>query len=579
MMSKLKNFFEVNFFFSTILVPAIALTLYCGSFAYICTRLHLEGVNYFFASKLGKYSLLLTLGAGIVFFVILILSKDNKLTFKYSHQRFYPDDLILLLLPLTPVVQYVLNNQVILSPAETLYIPAIFALFSCVYIFAIPALAGIFIPNRTLMALGLAFVFTVANMASISHYFSWFEVGKLRIQLIFLGGTFFLAWLLYNLNARWLLHLFILLNFVANSSAQILSQGANNPPLPVEENKLLALVENKTPAVTPNIYLLVYDAYVPNETMLGYGIDNSAQENYLHKKGFTFYPHTYSIGSATLETMTRVLNVSTEYISGRRTGVSGDGITQKILRSLGYKTYGLFPYDYMFRGTNSSYDYSFPESSIPPYIQLLKAIFMGEFRFDIEKVGFKEQPRAQFVETKQSIFKNVSGNKVFVYMHSDLPSHGQTSGACRSNETDLFKARLADANIEMRQDVNLIIENDPGAIVIIAGDHGPYLTKNCGQLSGVYDLQEVSRLDIQDRYGTFLAIRWPTGDFVEYDDIRVLQDIFPAVFAYLYKDKTILESKFDPIIPIPNRISGASVNNGVIRGGINDGELLFSSDK
>ena len=69
-------------------------------------------------------------------------------------------------------------------------------------------------------------------------------------------------------------------------------------------------------------------------------------------------------------------------------------------------------------------------------------------------------------------------------------------------------------------------------------------------------------------------------DFVKYDDITVLQDLFPAVFAYLYKDTTILESKIEPIIPIPNSsISGASVNNGVIYGGINDGELLFLSGK
>lgn len=579
--SVLNKIFEVNFFFSTILVPAIALTLYCGSYAYISSHLLLEGVNYFFVSKLGRYLLFITAAATLVFFVILILGKNGRLTFKYSTNKFFLDDLLLLLLPITPVVQYVLNNQVILSPAESLYVPMVFALFSCVYIFVVPALVRAFMPNRTLMAVGLAFVFTIANMALVSHSYNWFEIGKLRIQLLFFGGSFFLTWLLYNLNARRILHIFILLNFAVNSSVQLLSKGAaaDNPSLPTEEHKLLDLLENKTPVVTPDIYLLVYDAYVPNETMLGYGIDNSAQEDYLSKQGFELYPHTYSIGSATLESMSKVLNVSSVYRPGRREGVSGDGITQKIFRSFGYKTYGLFPSDYMFRGYGSSYDYSFPENSIPPYVQLLKAIFMGEFRFDNEKIGFREQPRAQFIETKQNILKNVSGKRTFIYMHSDLPSHTQISGACLPNDGDLFKARLMDANIEMRLDVALIIENDPGAIVIVAGDHGPHLTKNCAQLTDVYDISEVSRLDIQDRHGTFLAIRWPTGDFVKYDDITVLQDLFPAVFAYLYKDTTILESKIEPIIPIPNRISGASVNDGIIFGGINDGEPLFLSGK
>ena len=583
MRSMLKKIFEVNFFFSNVLVPVIALALYCGSFAYFSSRFQLEGVNYVFASRLGKYVLLILAGAILTFFVMLKSKKGGELAFKYPNENFYPGDFLLLLLPLTPVVQYILNNQEILSPAESLYVLVIFVFFSSIYIFAIPALLGIVMSTRTLMILGLAFVFTIANMALISDYFAWFEKGALKTQLMFFGGIFLVVWLLYNLNQRRVLYLFIAINFAANSSIQLLRQGSevDASSIRIEENKLLLLVEERTPVVTPNIYLLVYDAYVPNETMLAYGIDNSVQEDYLSEQDFQLYPHTYSIGSASLQTMSRVLNASTEYYGDRRRGVSGDGVTQRILRDLGYETYGLFYSDFMFRGFGESYDYSIPESkdSIRPYFQLLKAIFLGEFRFNIEDVGFVKNTKDQFFETKQNIFEDVSGNQVFIYTHSNLPSHSQNSGACLPDETDLFEERLIRANIEMRQDVSLIIENDPGAIVIVAGDHGPALTKNCYRTTDVYDISEISRLDIQDRFATFLAIRWPTGDFVKYDDITVLQDLFPAVFAYLYKDTTILEAKIEPIIPIPNSISGASVNNGVILGGINDGELLFLSGK
>jgi hypothetical protein len=311
--------------------------------------------------------------------------------------------------------------------------------------------------------------------------------------------------------------------------------------------------------------------------MLFYGIDNSAQEDYLSEQGFKIYPHTYSIAPKTTETMSRVLNASAELYGNLKMGVSGDGKTQNILRDLGYKTYGLFYSDFMFRGYGESYDFSIPERSIPPFVYLLKAIFLGEFRFDIENAGFSEQTRDQFVEGKQKVFENVSLNRVFVYMHTDRPNHTQTSGACLPNEAALLEKRLVEANLEMRQDLDLIIANDPGAIVIVAGDHGPHLTKNCLGTTGVYDISEISRIDIQDRYGTFLAIRWPTGDYVNYDDITILQDLFPSVFAYLYKDATILEAKIEPIIPIPNWISGVSVNNGVILGGIDDGEPLFLS--
>jgi hypothetical protein len=141
----------------------------------------------------------------------------------------------------------------------------------------------------------------------------------------------------------------------------------------------------------------------------------------------------------------------------------------------------------------------------------------------------------------------------------------------------LFGERLARANIEMRQDIDAIMENDPKAIVIVAGDHGPYLTKNCYSTARFYELSEISRLDIQDRFGTFLAIRWPTEDFEEYDDIIVLQDIFPAIFTYMFEDPRLLESKIEPVTLDKDAviISGAAVVDGVIVGGIHDGEPLF----
>ena len=199
---------------------------------------------------------------------------------------------------------------------------------------------------------------------------------------------------------------------------------------------------------------------------------------------------------------------------------------------------------------------------------------MGEFRFDNQ---FDKISEEQFVETKQRIFEGISQDPIFLYMHSGLPGHSQNSGACLPDETDRFLARLTRANIEMRQDINTITENDPEAIVIVAGDHGPSLTKNWAYTENHYKISEISRLDIQDRFGAFLAIRWPSDDFANYDDITVLQDLFPAVFAYLFADENFLDLKVEPSIIRNTVISGATVRNGIIYGGINDGESLFES--
>lgn len=60
-----------------------------------------------------------------------------------------------------------------------------------------------------------------------------------------------------------------------------------------------------------------------------------------------------------------------------------------------------------------------------------------------------------------------------------------------------------------------------------------------------------------------------------YDEITVLQDIFPAIFGYLFQDRRFLKARIEAKTLSPGAISGAAVVDGIIRGGINDGEPLF----
>jgi len=575
---KFREYFKVNYLIKYLIIPIALLILYSGSFIFISSRLLPEGVNYVFVSKIIKY--LLILMSAICFTVILMFmfDKNVKISIKKSTAKLCISDLIFILLPLTTIVQYVINNQSLLSPLDSLYVIAFFIIISLIYIYIIPAFLGFVSSTRLLMTIGLAFVVTIINMASLSQYYHWFDKGSINIQLIYFGVVFIISWYLFRIKNRKVLSIILLIYFIANSGLQWVSK--NNAlagsSYPDEENQLLSMVKEKSPVFTPNIYLLVYDSYVVNETMLGYGIDNSLQEDFLTDRGFVIYPHTYSIGASTIASMTRVLNASYNVTSGSRKEVAGDGAVHKTLKYLGYKTYGIFPYDYMFQGVGSSYDFSIPKMGEPPYVRLISAVLLGEFRFDI---GFKKIPYDQFVDTKRYVLMSVSEERVFIYSHTSFPNHSQNSGACLPNEIDLYKERLAVANNEMKEDVKTIIKYDPNAIVIVAGDHGPYLTKNCTITGDFYDISEISRLDIQDRYGSFLAIRWPTDDYEKYDDITVLQDIFPSIFAYLFNDIGFLKLKVKPEISGWTAISGVEVKNGIIYGGIDDGEPLYLSSK
>jgi len=566
-----KQVLNASFLFSHILIPLGVLSFYFESLSFFLP----EGVNKAFVVRSAKWFLPVTIILFITYFSIIGLRKMKPQFFSSTGEKFYASDLILPLLPLTPVVQYIINNSDILSWLECIVIFCLFLSLASVLIFVVPLLYKNTDSIRPLMFLGMAFTFLITNMASLSRQFSWYGNGSLKIQLLILGGVWFISWLLFKINLRNFLYLLIAVNFASNSFLQIINREGtqSNADLNQTNNMLVRLIDSREPVVTPSIYLLVYDAYVANETMLAHGIDNRDQEQYLKDLGFKMYPHTYSVANDTIGSMSRVLNNSMSYYGNERRAVSGDGLIQNLLEKFGYKTYGVFGTDFVFRGIIPSYDYSFPGSSSSSVSFLLtKAIFLGEMRFDI---NFDEVSPEGYIEEKKIILSNVTEEPKFIYMHSKLPGHSQNSGDCRPNEIELFSERLALANVEMRQDTALVMENDPEAIVIVAGDHGPYLTKNCMITRDEYDISEITRLDIQDRNGTFLAIRWPSSDFEEYDDITVLQDLFPTIFAYIFEDQGLLESKIEPITVNGTRISGVEVSDGTIVGGIHDGEALF----
>ena len=566
------RFWDTEFLLSHALVPLVVVTLYCV----VLAQLLPDGVNKVFAGRAWKFFLSLAVAVDLLAFVLWKFDKSAKLLPGKETEDVALRDCALLLLPLTPVVQYIIHNQDILSASTSLSVFGIFVLISACFVIVIPKLLGFWGSARTLAILGMAFTFTLANMAALSRQCAWLEAGSLMVQLGLFGGVFLVAWVLDNLKFRTFLYFWIAVYFISNSVVQVGMPTANiigKSDSSQEGNRLVALVADRKPVPTPNIYLLIYDAYAHNETMLSYGIDNSAQEAYLEKQGFKLYPHIYSVSAVSTRTMSRVLNASTEFYGDLRRAASGDGVVQNLLKGFGYTTYGLFPTDYFFRGYGAHYDVYSPHNVTPSGHLVIEGILTGAFRFDLE---FNRVPHKQYVQEKLGIFKKLSKTPRFIDMHTNLPNHSQNSGACRPNETELYKERVDKANLEMCQDLETIIKTDPGAIIIVASDHGPYLTKNCYETKGVYSLSEISRLDIQDRYGAFLAIRWPTEDFEEYDDITVLQDLFPSIFGYLFRDAKMLEAKIEPVTLCTNiAISGAKVENGIIRGGINDGEPLF----
>ena len=93
---------------------------------------------------------------------------------------------------------------------------------------------------------------------------------------------------------------------------------------------------------------------------------------------------------------------------------------------------------------------------------------------------------------------------------------------------------------------------------------------------GNFKASDLDRYDIQDRFGMFLAIRWPEKTAAEKYDIKILQDVFPAVFSYLYDDNSIFDAlRLKRMTKDNHRTLGVYVEDGIIHGGKDDGQKLF----
>jgi len=554
-----------------VLIQLCLAGLFFFIYAYVFSWIIPEGINRFFLTETIVYYWPVLWFMALFILACLFL---RKLDLKKTGRRLpgiSKGDLFLLVLPLGPIIQYVILNPDILSFSSASMVVIIFSGCAFLLSFMIPLLLPSFEYQNILMILGISFSFVLFNMASLASGFHWHRTGDLQVQISVFLFVFLALFMLHRYCKKLLLVMVLAfaISGIASSVMSIFLKAEDTGLEIVAISRISTVTGNRSMARTPDIFLLTYDSYVENETMLQYGIDNSAQEEYLSSRGFHLYKGVYSVSADSLGSMDRMLDVNLEVKPSRR-AVSGNGNVHVILEKRGYATFGILNNDYLFIGTKPAYDRFYPEPQETPVALFAKAVLEGEFRFD---TGFDGVMFSDFVEQKRKIMGDRNDSPKFLYTHTG-PGHSQNSGKCLPNEVELFEERLVEANQEMKEDIQTVIENNPDAIIIVNGDHGPYLTKNCTSLTE-YEKEEIRRLDIQDRFGTFLAIRWPEGAEIEHGKIRILQDVFPVVFSYLFDDRSIQDATIPDITLKTGVTAGVTVENGIIRGGMDDGEPLF----
>jgi len=332
------------------------------------------------------------------------------------------------------------------------------------------------------------------------------------------------------------------INSLFHSSEKDFSQGKT----------LSATMQKLSFAYKPNIYLFIYDG-IPNERVFRkQNLPFEKIRSLIDQYGFKLYNDTYTLGEMSLDSMGNMLDMSDRFISkvGKTTAdahdtYAGNSYANLILRKNGYKCHFLLNNYYV--GINAISNRQFFDEMYPPRNQrlvdmdffaiLLRGIFQGEMNFDTK--GWIENENSllsQIQNRKHELIKD-SHRPKFVVNHLFLPGHSQNSGVCLPDETEKWVANLSSALVQMEADFATVVKNDPGAIVIAIGDHGPSLTGDCYRLAG-WPKSKITPELIWDRIGTMVAIRWPEQEkAARYDASLVTnQDVFPVVFAYLMDD-------------------------------------------
>ena len=349
------------------------------------------------------------------------------------------------------------------------------------------------------------------------------------------------------------------------------------------ENRLVLIDKYYNKKIdTPNIYFIVAESTADLVTTEKLGIKTEKMKALLKKYDFKVYDSTCSVGSASLRSVSNTLEISNiAYGTGASRSINGgNSLANKWLQKIGYhtvsamKNYMAGGYNFYdeFSGSHSKERISFNrkkerigfnrKSDLTFFKDFLTGLGMREFKFDIgfkgefdtkdKKYWFQENDYEQYFK---DVVRREKEKPTFVIYHGHVPIHSQNSGKCLDDEVDIYQKGFSESVKELKIKLDLIKKHDPESIVVIMGDHGPYLKGDCTTLSG-YKPEDVTELLFRERFGTLVAIHWPDKVKAEKYDTKLFlnQDIFPIIFAYIYDSSYPLALKVPAVIRYKGRV-------------------------
>ena len=312
----------------------------------------------------------------------------------------------------------------------------------------------------------------------------------------------------------------------------------------------IQVYQNVKLARTPNLYFICLESYHDFGDMeMLYGLDNSAFRGFLETNGFAVAEGICANDWHTMSSLHSIFRMGHHYGSGTfgnhdslhaRGFISGSGTyynpVLNILKRNGYAIVYLLPSDYYYRPGTGMVDVSLLDRSWPlAPLKVSLPRFVGR-----EPITYVEDYERKLAD---AISAWPGGRPAFFFAKLGA-EHVPKQYDCRTDRAEFveqYKKSVAAGNPRIESLCRLIIEKDPGGIIVLAGDHGAqsYQSKE-------RRFQDVMREDgvpaeriVRDLHGVLLAIRWGAGLAPEPYPFRSLANVMRFVLYRLSGDEAL----------------------------------------
>ncbi|WP_454781365.1 sulfatase-like hydrolase/transferase [Legionella sp. WA2022007384] len=384
----------------------------------------------------------------------------------------------------------------------------------------------------------------------------------------FFGAAFFcLGFFLFEKQGKMFVMIFLILNLF-NLGKIITPKLTFEASKEKSNNQAQIVLKNKK-----NIYFILTDSLTSINGLKTLGIKNDHHQflGELEQKGFVHYPDFYTSLQATQYALFTYFNLSYKYqeLHGyqvdpilRLRHILNDGKLYDIFRDNGYKINIMHELD-VFLLDNCSADlcYFNVTNKLRPSLSSIKekvlsiisflspinvsALFKEEKKvlfFDPNELAYNDR-NAFITETIQKLKQLNLDHPNFTYIHAfTFPAHSDTNSETinhcnEAEEIQKYSQRITSTSQFVLAMVDTIRARDKNAIIIIAGDHGPYIFKQCTR-EGIQNPE-----DVIERQGAFLSILWGDGYDGKYNSrIKSSHNLFRYVLSYLAENEVLLKN-------------------------------------